>query len=247
MLLHALNAKAYEFYIFCSCFAAIIHDFEHNGVNNDFLVRTSHARALVYNDRSCQENHHLAAAFACLQHPKCDILKSFNEKRPHVRKIAIELVLGTDMSQHNSILSQFRIKLSNGALQLEEEDSLILILKMALKCSDISHTSKEDFLHANWTQRVTDEFYSQGDVERSLGLSVSAFMDRNAPNLGKSQIGFFTFVVEPLFETWTQFLQMPDLPFVQLVASHRRKYERIMQLEEEGEKTDFTHPKQIVQ
>lgn len=44
----------------------IIHDFEHRGVTNDFLVRTGDALALLYNDRSPHENHHLAASWGQL-------------------------------------------------------------------------------------------------------------------------------------------------------------------------------------
>ena len=42
--------------------AAIIHDYEHRGVNNDFLIKTGDPLALLYNDASPMENHHLAAA-----------------------------------------------------------------------------------------------------------------------------------------------------------------------------------------
>ena len=37
------------------------------GVNNDFLIRTSDPLALLYNDASPMENHHLAAAFTLMR------------------------------------------------------------------------------------------------------------------------------------------------------------------------------------
>eukprot|EP00300_Choanocystis_sp_HF-7_P011722 c17585_g2_i2.p1 GENE.c17585_g2_i2~~c17585_g2_i2.p1 ORF type:complete len:684 (+),score=134.02 c17585_g2_i2:233-2053(+) len=115
MLHQALDPEEYEFYIFCSLIAAIVHDYEHTGVNNDFLIRTSDPRALIYNDRSCQENHHLAAAFACLSLPSNNIFASFEKlQRAKARETIIDIVLATDMAQHNHILSQFRIKLNSG-------------------------------------------------------------------------------------------------------------------------------------
>ncbi len=49
--------------------AAFIHDFQHGGVNNDFLVKTFHPLAMMYNDISPLENHHLAAAAAQMHQP----------------------------------------------------------------------------------------------------------------------------------------------------------------------------------
>jgi hypothetical protein len=41
----------------------LVHDFEHPGYSNQFVIRTKHPLAIRYSDRSVLENHHLAAAF----------------------------------------------------------------------------------------------------------------------------------------------------------------------------------------
>uniref|UniRef100_A0A096M793 Phosphodiesterase n=1 Tax=Poecilia formosa TaxID=48698 RepID=A0A096M793_POEFO len=43
--------------------AAAMHDYDHPGRTNAFLVATSAPQALLYNDRSVLENHHAAAAW----------------------------------------------------------------------------------------------------------------------------------------------------------------------------------------
>lgn len=48
--------------LLASYIAALVHDFEHSGVNNDFLIKTSHDLAVTYNLQSPLENHHLAAS-----------------------------------------------------------------------------------------------------------------------------------------------------------------------------------------
>ena len=57
-----------------SYWSAVVHDFEHGGLNNDFLVKTAHPIALIYNDQSPLENHHLAAAFRIWIDPQCQYM-----------------------------------------------------------------------------------------------------------------------------------------------------------------------------
>eukprot|EP00798_Chlamydomonas_sp_ICE-L_P016252 gene16252-22428_t len=89
--------------------AAIIHDFEHKGVNNQFLVQTGDPLALLYNDVSPMENHHISAAFTLLKDRDCNFLEKLPRKViTCLRTQVIDMVLGTDMKQHFSLISQFQ-------------------------------------------------------------------------------------------------------------------------------------------
>lgn len=46
--------------VLAGLFAAAIHDYQHPGVSNAFLVRTKHPIALRYNDMAVLENHHVS-------------------------------------------------------------------------------------------------------------------------------------------------------------------------------------------
>lgn len=52
--------------------SAIVHDFEHGGLNNDFLIKTMNPLAITYNDQSPLENHHMAAAVRLMRLPDCN-------------------------------------------------------------------------------------------------------------------------------------------------------------------------------
>lgn len=88
--------------------AAAVHDFEHGGQTNDYLIKVQDPLALTYNDKSPLENHHISAAFSKMQLPTMNFLKNLARADAIVvRKLLIDLVLATDMTQHFSIVSQF--------------------------------------------------------------------------------------------------------------------------------------------
>mmetsp|Transcript_18633 Transcript_18633/g.52034 ORF Transcript_18633/g.52034 Transcript_18633/m.52034 type:complete len:389 (-) Transcript_18633:206-1372(-) len=91
--------------IMAALLAAAVHDYDHPGVNNDFLVRTSHPRAVRYNDRHVNEHHSVAAAFELLRTPEFDFLESLPiAEYRRMRSLVVDMVLGTDVAEGSRIL-----------------------------------------------------------------------------------------------------------------------------------------------
>lgn len=65
--------------VFAAFVACLLHDYEHPGYSNQFIVRAKHPLAIRYSDTSVLENHHLAAGFTIIYtYPKCNILENMD-------------------------------------------------------------------------------------------------------------------------------------------------------------------------
>ena len=97
--------------VLATLLAAIIHDYDHPGVNNHFLMASSDKMALLYNDKSILENHHCAASFEVLSRTQCNFLGSLDRADfKSVRENVVDMVLATDLAQHFSLLTMFKKK-----------------------------------------------------------------------------------------------------------------------------------------
>lgn len=185
--------------------AATMHDYDHPGRTNAFLVATLSPQALLYNDRSVLENHHAAAAFALLMSdPKYNFLcelETVEFKR--FRFLAIEAILATDLKRHFDLLSEFNAKISDGGgIDWSQEADRLLTLQICIKMADISGPSKRRDLHTRWTERIVEEFYEQGDDEIARGMPISPYMDRDQPHVAQLQESFINHLVAPLYNAY---------------------------------------------
>uniref|UniRef100_A0A673WAE0 Phosphodiesterase n=1 Tax=Salmo trutta TaxID=8032 RepID=A0A673WAE0_SALTR len=184
-----------ELDILAMVFAAAIHDFEHTGTTNNFHIQTRSEVAILYNDRSVLENHHVSAAYRLMQEDEMNILVNLSKDDwRELRTLVIEMVMSTDMSCHFQ-----QIKTMRNALQQPEGVDKAKALSLMLHAADISHPAKAWKLHYRWTQALMEEFFRQGDKEVELGLPFSPLCDRKATMIAQSQIGFIDFIVEPTF------------------------------------------------
>lgn len=59
--------------LFSMIFAGAIHDHEHPGYNNLYMINTKHKLATRYNDISVLESHHVASSYKLMKEKKLNI------------------------------------------------------------------------------------------------------------------------------------------------------------------------------
>ncbi|XP_031617734.1 uncharacterized protein LOC116337375 isoform X1 [Contarinia nasturtii] len=190
--------------IMASLIGAVTHDLDHPGVNQPFLIATSNHLAALYENTSVLENHHWRSAVGCLL--ESGVAEQIQSIRPQLEKQISSLILATDITRQQEFLTKFRNYLDRDTLDMRKQDDRHFILQISLKCADISNPCRPWDISKKWSQKVCEEFFRQGDYERQLNLPVTSLCDRYSTSVPKIQVGFFKFVVTPLFDEWHRFL-----------------------------------------
>ncbi|XP_066492393.1 3',5'-cyclic-AMP phosphodiesterase 4C [Tiliqua scincoides] len=231
----ALEAVFTDLEILAAIFAAAIHDVDHPGVSNQFLINTNSELALMYNDASVLENHHLAVGFKLLQEENCDIFQNLSKKqRQSLRKMAIDMVLATDMSKHMNLLADLKTMVetkkvtSLGVLLLDNYSDRIQVLQNIVHCADLSNPTKPLELYRQWTDRIMVEFFHQGDREREKGMEISPMCDKHNASIEKTQVGFIDYIAHPLWETWADLVHPDAQEILDTLEDNREWYQSMI-------------------
>jgi len=211
--------------------AAACHDYEHLGRNNAFMVATGHRLALLYNDTSVMESHHASASWNVLLRPENNFLESFSTAdRGEFRAAFLSAILHTDMSMHTRSVAEFDASVKHKRTHqtwfspTSKEDRRLL-LDMACHISDLGNPAKPAHLAREWTRRVVEEFWQQGDAEKAHGLKVSPMMDREKAAVDAQQFGFIDFVVGPSVNLWADALGPESIaPVLENLSANKAYY-----------------------
>merc|ERR1712118_508016 len=205
LMINALDGCIGEPELLAGIVAAACHDYKHLGVNNDFLVRSGHDLAMVYNGNSPMENHHASSSLLLLRQKECDFLGNLDAaERKEFQKLFIALILSTDMSSHFDIVGKFKGKFTS-------DEAVAEAIRKASGHSNRSFSSASGdeepamthpHVHLNWVNCLEEEYFRQGDKEKVVfgPGSTSPLMDRASPGITASQCGFFEIVAVPLYE-----------------------------------------------
>uniref|UniRef100_A0A8C9M3S2 Phosphodiesterase n=1 Tax=Panthera tigris altaica TaxID=74533 RepID=A0A8C9M3S2_PANTA len=198
----ALDAVFTDLEILAALFAAAIHDVDHPGVSNQFLINTS--EGVLCGD---WEQVVLRENFRGVV--RVSTVRGRASVAPHPQ------VLATDMSKHMTLLADLKTMVetkkvtSSGVLLLDNYSDRIQVLRNMVHCADLSNPTKPLELYRQWTDRIMAEFFQQGDRERERGMEISPMCDKHTASVEKSQVGFIDYIVHPLWETWADLVH-PD-------------------------------------
>lgn len=215
--------------------AGLLHDIDHPGLNNNFQITTSSNLALTYNDHSVLENHHCSTAFKLLydagmfDHVELDT-------RRKIRKLIINIILATDLSNHVSSLSSFDSMLDSGiVLDKDNEEHRAVVATMLMRAADLSNPAKPFPIAKYWAHMVQEEFFLQGDKEAEKGIKVSPFMTRGNSSLPQMQMNFADFIVIPMFKIMTKLLPVLESAVMRHLLENRALWAEYLKAEKESQ------------
>ena len=209
--------------LYISC---ISHDFRHPGVNNPFLANISNPIAIRYNDRNILESYHISQTFKLIRSSEQYNIFSLlnNDDYKTIRLRMIGLVLATDMVFHfkqfnflKDLITKHQIAKGENRNKITEKVDKMFqlqqdLLEIVIHACDISNPTKPFDIYTFWADKVVEEFWLQGDKEKSLGLKVSMNCDRLTSTKAQVQVGFMDFIVGPFFTSFVEIF--PELKFL---------------------------------
>lgn len=91
-------------------------------------------------------------------------------------------------------------------------ENVAILKRMLIKCADVSNPARSLPICKEWAYRIAEEYFSQTDEEKRLGLPVvMPQFDRTTCSIPKSQLGFYDYFINDMFDVWNGFADLPQL------------------------------------
>lgn len=231
-VLTSFNAAKYLTHldILALLIAALAHDIGHPGMNNAYQVASLSDLAVQYNDKSVLEQYHCTTLFRLLLSPSCNILEGLSpEEFRSVRQAIIGCILATDPALHFEHRTKMQQRVDLGTpLDRENPEDRQLVIQTVLMAADISNIAKIWEISEQWGQRVSTEFFAQGDREREEGRKVAPHLDRNVSSTAKTSANFIDFMAVPLYEVVVRMFPSME-PLLGNMAENKRRWRALME------------------
>ncbi|XP_064481754.1 cGMP-dependent 3',5'-cyclic phosphodiesterase-like isoform X2 [Ornithodoros turicata] len=188
--------EAFALFVACLC-----HDLDHRGTNNSFQLTSKSILASLYSSEgSVMERHHFAQAMAILNTEGCNIFENLSRKEyTECLDQMREVILATDLAHHFRIIDELKEMAVEG-YNFDNQKHHNLLRSMLVTCCDLSDQTKDWRSSKKIAELIYSEFFSQGDLEKAMGVKPSEMMDREKACIPELQINFIQTIVKPVFD-----------------------------------------------
>ena len=154
---------------------------------------------------------------------------STDEKKV-ARKRIVGMILATDMAAHASHINVMQYKVKNKNIKMESNNGNLIIdqdsneaekftsqqqfLDFLIHASDLSTPTRKFETLKEWTYLLFEEFFIQGDVEKSNGMQASFLCDRTTTKVANEQPGFCNYIVIPIWNIVSTIMPQTEVAYL---------------------------------
>ncbi|XP_071126265.1 cGMP-dependent 3',5'-cyclic phosphodiesterase-like isoform X7 [Mytilus edulis] len=252
------------FALFVSC---LCHDIDHRGTNNSYQVASKSVLAALYSSEGAVlERHHFAQTMCIVNTEGCNIYENLISKDyQHVLDLMRDIILATDLAHHLKILKNIEA-MAKDKFEKTNLKHRKLLLCLIMTASDLSDQTKPWDSTKHIAALIYNEFFSQGDLEKSLGRTPPEMMDRERARIPDLQIGFLDHIALPVYRVLQDLFVEAKVVHNTVKENHRHwekicaliklrrggsceqmSYEQILALEEEANSLPEDEVKSVTQ
>ena len=219
-----VRSKLVDVDILCLLLIGLLHDVDHMGLNNSFHLKAETPLGILISasgSQSVLEVHHCTIAIEMLQDSRTNILANVSEDGvKHIYKMLTSAILGTDMTRHGAVASEFDSVCPAYCIQvLDHRIKLVTALTIV---ADVSNAYKPFGIARMWGAKITAEFNTQGEAERKEDLPQTfkeeLTLFQQQVSFCKGQIGFVTMMVLPLLQVLARHMPSFSRAIAQIVC-----------------------------
>jgi len=210
--------------------ACLCHDLDHRGTNNSYQIKSSNSLATLYST-STMEHHHFDQCLMLLNTTGNQILGNLSkEEFKSVIKVLEDAILATDLAVYFKRRGDTFKILQSSSLDWSAPEHRSHLRGLLMTACDLGAITKPWEIQKKVAQKIADEFYYQGDLERSeLELNPIPMMDRNYSNKFPSmQVSYIDDICLPVYSNLGTF-NPSLLPMLEGCRSNREHWSALVE------------------
>ncbi|RTG84488.1 cGMP-dependent 3',5'-cyclic phosphodiesterase [Schistosoma bovis] len=201
----------------------------------DIKVQSKSVLAALYSSEgSVLERHHFSQTICVLNTEGCNIFENvskedYGQLLDHIR----DIILATDLSHHLRIMPKLE-ELSHRGYDGTKSEDRYLLLCLLMTSADLSDQTKSWNNTVYVAKLIYEEFFQQGDMEKSLGHNPVDSMDRERACVPHLQISFLDYIITPLYKVLNN-LYPQCSSILDTIEKNRDNWKTILELVEKGD------------